>query len=221
LQAGFVLKGAGGEWMSHAATAAALLDGRPLAKIPVMRQIVANTLDAFVDHQEADEGIEISFADAVSAEELSDLLAAVGMVETAPRWLDGYLTAVLIAPKVPDPDAWVGGLMEAMSGPLNPEAAQSLLFAVISRYNEIRIALSEQGEATGIAELTDKDLKAWARGFIHGVTTIPAAWKARSLKKDDKNLIDLIGKVAADKQLSFNPRAIVGTWVAARFCKAG
>jgi yecA family protein len=222
LQGGLVVKGAGGEWLSHGATAAALLDGRPLAKIPVMRQIVENTVDAFDYHDQGTEAaVEIHFDEPASAEEVSAVLAEVGMVETAPSWLDGYLTAVVIAPKVPDPNEWVGGLMEGTSGPVSQEAAQSLLHAVISRYNEIGVTLSEQGKATGITQFTDKDLGVWARGFTYGVGMISGSWKARLLKKDDNNLLDLIGQVAAGNQLGFDPRSIVENWVVARFGKRG
>ena len=221
LQAGLVVKGAGGEWMSHVATGVTLLDGSPLAMIPVVRQIAENTMEAFDHHHGAGDGVEIHFDEPASDDEVSSLLAAVGMVERAPSWLDGYLTAVVIAPKVPDSDAWVGGLMQGMLGPVSQEAAQTLLGAVISRYNGIGVGLSEQGEAPGFANLTDENLRAWARGFKHGMRIIDLAWKARSLKKDDKNLIDLIGRIASDNDMGFDPRAIIGNWVAARFGKRG
>jgi hypothetical protein len=137
------------------------------------------------------------------------------MAETAPAWLDGYLTAIVIAPRMPVPDSWMGSLLEGMSGPVSEEAVQSLLLAVINRYNEFEAELAEKAEMPGFSDLTDESLRAWARGFKHGVTMASDSWKARSLKKDDRNLVDLIGQIAAGKDPRFDPRAIIGSWIIA------
>jgi hypothetical protein len=57
------------------------------------------------------------------------------------------------------------------------------------------------------------------RGFKLGVTMAPGSWNARCLKRDDRNLVDLIGQIAAGKDLRFDPRAIIGSWIIARFSK--
>jgi yecA family protein len=218
-QAALVVKGAGEDWISLAATGAALLEGRAITKIPVMRQIAYRTLSAF-DHQEGSPAeLEIEFSEPASADDVSRLLAAVGMAETAPAWLDGYLTAIVIAPKLPVPGSWMGGLLDEMSGPVSEEAVQSLLLAVIGRYNEFEVELAEKAEVPGFSDLTEKNLRAWCRGFKHGVTMASDSWNARSLKKDDRNLVDLIGQIAAGKDPRFDPRAIIGSWIIARFSK--
>jgi yecA family protein len=218
-QAALVVKGAGEDWMSLAATGSALLAGHSIGKTPVMRQIAERTLDAF-DHVEGGPAeLEMEFSEPASADDVSRLLAAVGMAETAPAWLDGYLTAIVIAPKMPVPDSWMGSLLEGMSGPVSEEAVQSLLLAVINRYNEFEVELAEKAEMPGFSNLTDESLRAWARGFKLGVTMVPGSWKSRCLKKDDGNIVDLIGQIAAGKDLRFDPRAIIGSWIIARFSK--
>jgi hypothetical protein len=96
---------------------------------------------------------------------------------------------------------------------------QSLLLAVINRYNEFEVELAEKAEMPGFSNLTDESLRAWARGFKLGVTMVPGSWKSRCLKKDDGNIVDLIGQIAAGKDLRFDPRAIIGSWIIARFSK--
>jgi hypothetical protein len=219
LQSGLVVKSADRDWMSHVATGAALLEGHPLAKIPAMRQVVDNTLDAFDHHHGGQTSVEVSFGAPASAEDTSDLLSAVGASETAPSWLDGYLTAVVIAPKMPAGNVWMGGLLNGMSKPVNQETVEALIYAVMGRYNAIGSGLFEHAEAPGFSTLTDESLRAWARGFEHGVATIGDAWNARSLKRDDKHLVQLIGRIAAEGQLAFDPRAIITSWIASRFDK--
>ena len=82
---GLVVKGAGGDWMSHVATAAALLDEYPLAKLPVMRQIAEATLDAFDEQQWSGESFDIEFDEAVSDEAVRGLLEVGGMAEPLPE----------------------------------------------------------------------------------------------------------------------------------------
>ncbi len=93
-------------WPSFAAVARDLIGDRPLKRIPILHDIVAMTLEASA----ASEG-------ATSEEDPDEgdtFLAEVGLGDA---FLDGYFTALCIAPVAPAPEVWLGTLLGGIEFP--------------------------------------------------------------------------------------------------------
>ncbi len=219
-----ILKDAGEEdWLGLAATASALLKDRPIAKTPLMLLIVDNTLDAWYDqaggYPETGDEPEVEIDVFTVPDDPGKFLTAIGMAEGNPVWLDGYLTTVVIAPKIVMPPQWISSLLEKATTLASEDDAADLINLALGRYNEIGMELSEQGELPGFSDFSDESLAAWAQGFEQGLAMAPAAWKGRSVTKSDRNLIELIGRVASGRKTDFDSRAIIASWIKVRFAK--
>lgn len=216
-----ILKDAGEDWLGLAVTASALLEGRPIAKTPLMLLIVDNTLDAWYDqagnYPETGDEPEIETGVFTVPDDPGKFLAAIGMAEGDPAWLDGYLTTVVIAPKTVAPPQWISPLLEKATTLAIQDDATVLINLALGRYNEIGMELAEQGELPGFSDLSDVSLTAWALGFEQGLAMAPAAWKGRSVAKSDRKLIKLIGQIASGRKTDFDPRAMIANWIKVRF----
>jgi hypothetical protein len=85
-----------------AACAMALLDGRDLKKIPVMLDVHEQTIEAWVrDDPDFDPGLtfEELAQEAPTPEKKGEVAALLRGTDLSVGWLDGYMTAVVIAPQ--------------------------------------------------------------------------------------------------------------------------
>jgi len=182
-----------------AAQAHLVVSGAPLAGNPVFDQIVDLTIDARYDAVE-----EAARPDAAlgggglapwpgGAATLDERLAASGL---GPAWLDGFLTAVIVAPTMPPP----AQLMAALLGRLEPddqEEAQRHLDAIGKRWNTVaKDALDPPALAARMAAIPGADRADWARGFGDLVRESNRAWRGKSVGKADKTMLSRIDAVA-------------------------
>ena len=194
-------------WPSFAAVARALVGDRPLKRIPILHDIVAMTLEAWA----AGEG--------AAPEEAPDggetLLAEAGLGDA---FLDGYLTALCIAPVAPAPEVWLGTLLGRIEFP--GEGSISRVMAAISaRVDRIEEAAPDPvAMAAQISPLDPEGLQDWCAGFHALATAAPRSWPARSLGPDDKRLLRTLSQVAegrTDPTLA----AVLPAWIAQRHAR--
>ena len=194
-------------WPSFAAVARALIGDRPLKRIPILHDIVAMTLEAWA----AGEGA----APEDAADGGETLLAEAGLGDP---FLDGYLTALCIAPVAPAPEVWLGTLLGRIEfpgeGSINPVMA-----AISARVDRIEEAAPDPvAMAAQISPLDAEGLQDWCAGFHALVTAAPRSWPARSLGPDDKRLLRTLSQVAegrTDPTLA----AVLPAWISQRHAR--
>jgi hypothetical protein len=194
-------------WPSFAAVARALIGDRPLKRIPILHDIVAMTLEAWA----AGEG--------AAPEEAPDggdiLLAEAGLGDA---FLDGYLTALCIAPVAPAPEVWLGTLLGGIEFP-GEGSINRVMAALSARVDRIEeTAPDPVATAAHLSPLDAERLQDWYAGFHALVTTAPRSWPARSLGPDDKRLLRTLSQVAegrTDPSLT----SVLPAWIAQRHAR--
>lgn len=194
-------------WPSFAAVARALIGDRPLKRIPILHDIVAMTLEAWA----AGEG--------AAPEEIADdgetLLAEAGLGDA---FLDGYLTAFVVAPVAPAPEVWLGTLLGRIEFP-GEGSINRVMAALSARVDRIEeTAPDPVATAAHLSPLGPDGLQDWCAGFHALVTAAPRSWPARSLGPDDKRLLRTLSQVAKghpDPTLA----AVLPAWISQRHAR--
>lgn len=193
-------------WPAFAAVAGAVSGDHALKRIPVMHDIVGITLAAWADGPGAD---PLEEAQGNGAEAL---LANAGL---RAAFLDGYLTACVIAPVAPPPEVWLGALLGGIEFP--GDGAINRIMAVISD----RIAQMDTDApdpaamAARLGLLSPDASQDWCAGFHALVTAAPRAWPNRSLGAEDKRILLALAGAAEGEP---DPRltTVLPAWIAGR-----
>jgi len=206
---------------SFAATAAALLEGRELKKIPVMADVHEQTIEAwmFDDPDMVPDPTESGFVELVSEpeptrpERTGELAKLLKGTSLTPDWIDGYLLAIVIAPKMITPNRWLPILLEGAMGRLEPTNLQRLLDLVMMRANDATRLAEDSGAVE--RRLGKTDAQDWAAGFSKGCATFRSSWPAKSTRPDDKAMQKLV-VVAAQSGFAGSEIRTLSQWIAAR-----
>jgi hypothetical protein len=194
-------------WPSFAAVARALIGDRPLKRIPILHDIVAMTLEAWA----AGEGAPPE----VDSHEGETLLAEAGLGDA---FLNGYLTALCIAPVAPAPEVWLGTLLGRIEFP-GEGSINRVMAAISARVDRIEEAAPDPvAMAAHLSPLDAERLQDWCAGFHALATAAPRSWPARSLGPDDKRLLRTLSQVAegrTDPTLA----AVLPAWIAQRHAR--
>jgi len=204
-------------WMSFAAVAEALEAGREIKKIPVFEDILEQTLE--VAAARAMEGLDDELEwdneelepPEIEAERQGELAKLLKGSPLKPDQIDGYLTAVLIAPEFASPNEWLMPLMEAIE--VNGQGSiQRILDILMLRYGALNEAVI-LGEIGGdVRDLPPKRFQAWTEGFAQAVDGIKGAWPKRALSRDDKQVLNLI-RSAAIEDLTPTLKPLLPSWL--------
>lgn len=195
-------------WLSFAAVAQALLEGRSLKRIPIMTGIMAMTLEADAARDDAVAPID----GGGPADESAALLSQAGITDA---YLHGYLTALAITPQEPSPQDWLGGLLGGIEFP-GEGALDRLMGFVVFQANALdEDAGDPETTARALATFDAEDLKQWAKGFDTLVTATRSCWPARTLAADDKRVLKDIARVANGAE-GETLRKVLPSWVAQR-----
>ena len=68
---------------------------------------------------------------------------AAASMDIAPEWLDGYLAAIVVAPKIVMPSGWPGGLLEREHEFAGDDELQRFLDLLLLRYNAANDAMAD------------------------------------------------------------------------------
>ena len=223
MRAAHILKAAGrdAQWMSFAATGAALLDGRSLKKTPIMGYVFDATVTAWQEEEYGSwEGEAHGAADALE-EEPAAPWGEKGVPPDGPlsaAWLDGYLTAAVLAPVTPRPGVWLSAVVKGISEFADEQALERFVSLVTARYNELNAGVAKaEFVAAMLAELGSDDLAVWARGFSEGMATLQDNWPRSALAATDRRALTLLAGLAAGDRADELVLAELAQFVGARF----
>ena len=107
-------------WTSFAVVAQTLATGREIKKIPVFEDILGQTLEVAAERAMEDLDDELEWGNEeldppeIEAEGQGELAKLLKGSPLKPDQIDGYLTAVLIAPEFASPTEWLPPLMEGI-----------------------------------------------------------------------------------------------------------
>jgi len=232
-RAAATMKAAGfkaGNWRDFWTTAAAVQAGRDLDKTPIMRTILDRTLDAHeargarrmgpgdddTDEQAPDDpDYELAWEDGrpVPPEEPGELAALLAGTGRTPAWIDGWLTALAVAPYQASPERGMTPLFEGM-GVQPPGGFQRYMELLSLRSRAIDAETADAAAVKARLEAYDADARReWAAGFGAFVVAVREAWGKAGPKKENAKVITLIGE-AATRTLDDSYLALVSDWIA-------
>ncbi len=204
-------------WMSFAAVAQALEAGRDIRKIPVFEDILGQTLEVAATRAMEDLGDDSEWGSEefeppeIQAERQGELAKLLKGSPLKSDQIDGYLTAVLIAPEFASPNEWLPPLMTGIEVK-GHGSIQRILDILMLRYgalNEAVILCEIGGE---VRDLPPKRFQAWTEGFAQAVDGIKGAWPKRALSRDDKKVLNLIRSAASD-DLTPTLKPLLPSWL--------
>lgn len=203
---------------SFTACAMALIEGRALKKIPIMRDIHEQTIEAWLhDDPDLDEAMPDDFlAVAPLPEQKGELEKTVKGSGLSVDWIDGYLTSVIVAPKALTPDRWLAPIMSAVAPVLTPDSFPRLLDLLMAHTEDAATLASNPNEfAAHMAKRSSRALSAWATGFDAAVKALPAAWPKKSTTADDRQFLQTLANGLKAAQLPD-----VGRFLASRYARS-
>lgn len=225
------------DWQSFAATALALIHGRPLRKVPLMRRIIENSVEMAtirwiaapgdmgpagpMSEVPADHTVKICEPAAEDEGELKRFMNSASMTIT-PDWLDGYLAAIVVAPSMISPSEWLGSILEHQHDFSSKQTLQRFLDLVLHRYNLANSGLSE-AEATTVQlkNMSKAAFGDWIRGFAECVELNGRQWNARALRQDDKAMLKHIASAAKSQSAKSELETILPAWLSRRYALRG
>ncbi len=204
-------------WMSFAVVAQALEAGRAIKKIPVFEDILGQTLEVAATRamEELDDEVEWDNEDfeppAIEAERQGELANLLRGSLLKPDQIDGYLTAVLIAPEFASPNEWLMPLVEGIEVK-GHGSIQRILDILMLRYGALNeaVILGEIGRE--VRDLPPKRFQAWTEGFAQAVDGIKGAWPKRALSRNDKQVLSMI-RSAAIEDLTPTLKPLLPRWI--------
>jgi hypothetical protein len=204
-------------WMSFATVAQALATGREIKKIPVFEDILGQTLEVAAERAMEDLDDELEWDNEeleppeIEAERQGELAKLLKGSPLKPDQIDGYLTAVLIAPEFASPNEWLTPLMTGIKVK-GHGSIQRILDILMLRYGALNEAVI-RGEIGGeVRDLPPKRFQAWTEGFAQAVDGIKGAWPKRALSRDDKQVLNLIRSAASD-DLTTTLKPLLPSWL--------
>jgi uncharacterized protein len=117
--------------------------------------------------------------------------------------LDGFLTGLVIGPETIMPSEWLPVIWGGESPVYDSlEEAQTILAAIMGRYNEIARGLDADPEVVAPFFLEDRDgsviAESWAEGFMEAVTLRADTWSRMIRDRDARMLLAPILALASD-----------------------
>jgi hypothetical protein len=196
-------------WVAFAASARAMLNGRPLQGIAMIQHIVRMSLGVAGSRP----GGEAEAAPRPEKPgELARLLAGTGISDA---YLQGYLTGLAITPRRVSLEAWLGPLLGGIAFGGNGRLHR-VMDLVIMRANRIDAEAGNRARVAGwIAALDEAGLHEWMRGLRAVREATRDGWPASALAPTDKRVLRAL-EAAAEAGGAGELRAILPAWIAAR-----
>lgn len=208
---------------SFTATATALLDGRPLKKIPIMVDIHEQTIEAWVlDDPDLPvqaglgEFIELAEQEEPAPEGDGELKTLLEGADVTADWIDGYLMSVVIAPKMIAPNRWLPQILENAAAGVGPVELQRLLDIVMMRANAAIAAVDGQRDfEADMKQRGPAGTRDWAVGFCFGRESFSSSWSKTSIGPTDHAILRQIAE-ASKGELEAPAIRVIGKWLSVR-----
>lgn len=202
-------------WQSFAAVVHGISSDRALRKIPIFEMLVALTLDVAEDEgldalqDPFDEPAQDEYDTVIAPEGKGELTRLLKNTPLSSDSLNGYLTAILVAPEFTTPDAWLPPLMNSIQF-AGEGSVQRLLDILMLRFGTIRDDM--MADDVG-ATLRDAIRFAnWLSGFAKA-STLTAAWPKKRLSKEDRKILSLINEAAHDAKVQDTLKPLLPAWL--------
>lgn len=214
-------------WLSFAATARALVDGKPLKKIPIMEAILMQSLDAadarafgtFDGGGDDPDGLAPRGGPPLP-ERLGEFARLIEGSGLSPAWFDGLVAAVAMAPVLVSPAEWVNPLIQRIPF-ADMNALNRFLELLMMRANAIvEISGGAERVAAQLAGFDAAGRRDWAAGFSALVKTVKAAWPARALAAEDKRILKSLAQ-PAEAGLDESLVRVLPAWFRRRYSVRG
>ena len=153
----------------------------------------------------------------MAPEKKNELARLLKASDISPDWLDGFLMAIVVSPRMIAPQRWLKPLFDALPDLPNEESQQRILDIVMLRYNSGNGAA--QDPVALKIRLNGLSVRAWANwaaGFSTVTTKFKSSWPARALNQDDKAILRQVGETAGSGRDAGSLAAILPTWLARR-----
>jgi yecA family protein len=209
---------------SFVAVARALLEGRDLKKIPVMLDVHEQTIATWIADDPGgplDAGVE-DLARLPGAlprpkpEKKGELARLLKGADITAEGIDGFLTAVVVAPKLIAPNRWVPIVIQSAVAALSEGTIQRFVELVMIRVNGVIEAAEDEAQLLHkLRSLTKHGQQDWAEGFMHSVESFKSSWPAKSMDADDRAALRVIAG-GTDRGFSGADLATLAQWIAAR-----
>lgn len=213
-------------WQEFAATALALEAGRDLKKTPIMQFIADGSLDALDTRREPilDENLDeidpeyLDEPDLLVPEKKNELARLLKTSDVSPDWVDGYVMAIVVSPKMVAPGKWIEPLLGVLGNMPNEASLQRYLDIVMLRYNAANETAPNAAEMKArLDRLSGRALAAWSTGFVTVTKLFKPGWPAKPLNKDDKSVLRLLAETAEDGKDFPLLKSILPTWLERRY----
>lgn len=211
------------DWLTFAAVVQILDSGRALNRIPIFEMITALTLDVAeqdgVDVRAADEDLlddpftDENFDPDIEPEATGELGRLLRKTPLRPDMIDGYLTAVIVAPRFVTPTDWLPPLLVEINFP-GGNKLQRVLDIIMLRYGAIQSGLYNGDIGSSIRKRSARKFDDWLSGFAQA-SAITAAWPKRALSKDDQKILRLIKDAAQDGHINDTLKPLLPSWLEA------
>jgi yecA family protein len=181
---------------SFVACAMALLDGRDLKRIPVMLDVHEQTIEAWVrDDPDFDPGLtfEELAQEAPAPERKGEVAAILRGTDLSVDWLDGYMTGVVIAPKMIMPNQWLPLILDPVLPRINPLQFQRFMDLLMMHAQTVSDVASVSDQlVAAISSLSKKGQVEWWSGFSEAVGKFRTAWPKKGMTTEDRRLLDAV-----------------------------
>lgn len=202
---------------SFTAVAMALAGTTELKKLPVMQAIHHRSTEYMesADAPGAFPGLEdVAFSfDELPEDALEQILQPSGVTQS---WLEGFLLAVVLAPKRAETAVWLGGLIAEGLGQMPPGDPKIFIELVLSHHEQLCEDVRTGDEiVAALARLPRGAQRDFAGGFCAAHDLFSTSWPARSLSADDRYVLS---RFEAAEGQGFEPADlnILGPWIRGR-----
>jgi hypothetical protein len=183
------------EAASFTACAMALIEGRDLKKIPVMLDIHDQTIEAWIrDDPEIDPAatLEQFVEDAPEPEKKGEFARLLRGSDLTTDWVDGYLTSIVISPKMIPPNDWLAPVLPAVLLHLDPSKFQRFMDILMLH---AQLASDQSCDsAVFLAAMTKRKRKGqinWGAGFLFAAKEFRSFWPKSKLTTEDRRLLEI------------------------------
>ncbi|QDA35801.1 YecA family protein (plasmid) [Paracoccus liaowanqingii] len=209
------------------AVASALMHGRDLKKIPVMKFICDQSIIVWIDRGNGQGGlfgpdlegpfVSSSVAPAFAAEkkgELARLLRPAGLTEP---WLDGYLMGVCTAPLSVAPPDWLSPLLDLVAANLKTDKKLSRFVELLMLHYNGTVSKMQAGGDAALIPTEIPLIPIWADGYLTAWEATKPNWPTKALGSQGKSIRKVLERATDGRFDHLELSVSLPAWLRQRF----
>jgi len=171
-----------------------------------MLDVHEQTIEAWIrDDPDFDPGLtfEELAQEAPTPEKKGEVAALLRGTDLSVDWLDGYMTAVVIAPQMIMPNQWLPAVLEPVLPRINPSQFQRFMDLLVMHAQTVSDVASVPDQlVAAISSRSKKGQVEWWSGFSDAVGKFRTAWPKKGMTKEDKRLLEVVTVGLASAELA-------------------